>query len=237
MTSIEDYVATIDNALKAVEATRFSLAAARRTGDSTSETLHGITAFGAVKTIDTANSRLADAVNGLALVAAAAAEARSIAISAQGLTAVPPTVTVVPPIRAATAVPRDVRRPHRRHTLAKIQPKDAPKRHNTVILPGVDVDSDMARIRDGESEWDAQSRTHTVNGRRYGTKDGGRTFPVDGPGLQPMSRPEYKALLIMIRHRGDLAEAERRADFEPGITGSDWDAALRVFRRHPDFRR
>lgn len=71
--------------------------------------------------------------------------------------------------------------------------KTRPAARNTVIEPGVDVAGDVAKINAGRAARDANGNW-VVNGRTYGMHEGGTVFPIEGPGLHPLSRGGFKAL-------------------------------------------
>ncbi|GAB6902872.1 hypothetical protein [Kineosporia succinea] len=129
------------------------------------------------------------------------------------------------------------RAPHPRHFLSRITSKSVRKNVNTVILPQVDVEADVAAIRNGTAPWDPASQRYvTSTGRRYAMKEQGTLFPESGPGLEQLSRAEFQALQTYIQFADDRAHAERTMDHNRLLTPEVRRRALAVFRHHKSFR-
>jgi hypothetical protein len=91
----------------------------------------------------------------------------------------------------SNAPPRPVMLPHPRHRLSAVTQRTLTRAVNSVIEPTVDVAADIAAINRGE-----HGDRYTVNGRMYGVEEGGRAYPVAGPGIYQLGRGAFKALGI-----------------------------------------
>lgn len=80
----------------------------------------------------------------------------------------------------------------KRHVLSSIGKTSRPKDKNTIIMPGVDYNADVERIRNGE--YNKVKDGYEVNGRIYGVHDG-RLYPISGEGFVTLTRDEYKLLI------------------------------------------
>jgi hypothetical protein len=126
--------------------------------------------------------------------------------------------------------------PNTRHNLNSIRPSNPAKDKNTVVLPGTDVAADLADISAGRGEWNAESNRYGVNGRSYAVESTGTVFPVSGPGLVNLSRPEYKVLKQLIGADGDVDAARAALRRDPSVSDADWRSALDVFKHHKSYR-
>lgn len=130
-----------------------------------------------------------------------------------------------------------IKSPHHRHHLNKIGRTSRPKEKNTVILPGTDVAGDIELIRLGRAQWLPERNGYQVNGRLYGIEENGTTYPVSGPGLVELTRPEYQALKGVIEARGDMTALTPTLTNNPGISDADWAKAAEVYQQREDHRR
>ncbi|MEX1157957.1 MAG: hypothetical protein WEC79_03380, partial [Thermomicrobiales bacterium] len=87
---------------------------------------------------------------------------------------------------------RPLRRPDRRHYLRRISTSSMAKERNTVILPSVDVDSDVRAINEGRGI--REGNTIHVNGRLYGIKPTAVLHPISVTGFVSLDRGAYKAV-------------------------------------------
>ncbi|MET7832567.1 hypothetical protein ABZS44_07025 [Micromonospora sediminicola] len=129
-----------------------------------------------------------------------------------------------------------LQRPHPRHNLDSIRAKSYTKEKNTVVLPGTDVGRDVEDIAAGRAVWDPNRNLYEVNGRTYGVESSGTVYPVAGPGLEQLSRGEYKALKEYIAAGGDLDLANQKMARNTSISEEAKVRALEVFRHHKSFR-
>ena len=127
-------------------------------------------------------------------------------------------------LKPAASVPNALAPLTNRHNASRINKDSAPKTKNTVILPGIDVQADLQAIREGRAMRDGPY--YVVNGRYYGIHEGGRTYPVQGPGLMTLDRGAFRALGIY-NSLGDTPAAEQQLD-RAGITQDQRRAARAV---------
>ena len=124
----------------------------------------------------------------------------------------------------------------RRHRLEKIGKHSKPDDQNTVILPDVDVESDLEAIRNDQARWRPEIGRYEVNGRLWGIEPNGTAFPDSGPGLAKLSRSEYKALIGLIQAGGDMDRRPMKWVRNKSISDADWQRAADVYRYHPGNR-
>jgi hypothetical protein len=119
---------------------------------------------------------------------------------------------------------RPLKPPAARHTATRVTQRTLAKGSNTVIEPGVDVAADVAAINGGGAT--RVGGNYSVNGRTYGVHDG-TLYPIDGPGLHPLSRGAFKALGVY----NEFGNSARAADIlaRMGTSQADANAALRVW--------
>ncbi|MDT0452392.1 hypothetical protein [Streptomyces hesseae] len=106
------------------------------------------------------------------------------------------------------AAGEELKRPNPRHTPngaagREIKPK------NSVILRGYlgKVDRDIEAIADGRAKLTEDGNRYEIDGRTYGVEDGGRVYPVSGPGIVILDRNEYAALQQIAKAKGDINSA------------------------------
>jgi hypothetical protein len=93
---------------------------------------------------------------------------------------------------ARQGVPRG---PAPRHFLARVSRKTPPNTNvNTIIMPWVDVQEDVAAIRAGRAV--REGNAFHVHGRTYVLEPGGRLFPRDGDGFHQLDRGAFRALAL-----------------------------------------
>jgi hypothetical protein len=86
-----------------------------------------------------------------------------------------------------------LRPPSPRHRAERVRGAAYPHtRHNTVAMPWVDFDEDIAAIHAGEAVRDGNR--FVVNGREYVLEGEGRLYPTSGAGLYRLGRGGYRAL-------------------------------------------
>lgn len=123
-------------------------------------------------------------------------------------------------------------RPSARHDLSRVGQGSVAKNRNTVVEPGVDVRADVDAINRGKADPGRSATgdpTYTVNGRTYGVHDDGRLYPIEGPGLQQLSRQEFKALGVYNKF-GDSPRANQILD-AMGADESVRARALEVWKK------
>ncbi|MCC3762903.1 hypothetical protein K3N28_07435 [Glycomyces sp. TRM65418] len=122
----------------------------------------------------------------------------------------------------------------KRHLFGQIRPKSPVKAKNTVVLPHVDTDADIAAIKAGRATH-LRDNLYEVNGRTYGVETpSGTVYPVRGEGFAEMNKLEFTALKALLAHGGDRASAERDpriARFRRHMTDRTWEHARSVFDR------
>ncbi|MEV4345305.1 hypothetical protein AB0J83_12585 [Actinoplanes sp. NPDC049596] len=123
-----------------------------------------------------------------------------------------------------------------RHNLNSIRPKNPAKGKNTVVLPGTDVEGDLAEIAAGRGTWEPRTNRYEINGRTYAVEDTGTVIPVAGPGFVNLTRSAYKVLKQLIGSDGDVRSASEALRRDPAIGDADWRSALEVFRHHKSYR-
>jgi hypothetical protein len=164
----------------------------------------------------------------------------AVLVGRSGLTAAPGP-QARPPLSAGDS-PSPVRGPARhgirpptpgRHRLARIGRSSQPAEKNTVILPSVDVESDLEAIRTGRAHWNAATSRYEVNGRTWGVESNGTVFPASGPGLEELSRSQFKALKNLNAAGQPVGIWPKSHGKDPSISASDWDRAAEIYRYHP----
>lgn len=101
--------------------------------------------------------------------------------------------------------------PADRHFIARIRKSILADEWTTFIVPGLDVDADIADIVAGRAR--REGNQFHLHGRIYQMKPTGRLFPVSGDGfIGPVPRPVVICLRAYARYNGinDLADYEIR---------------------------
>lgn len=107
--------------------------------------------------------------------------------------------------------------PHRRHWLERLTQHERAAKRNSLILPGVDVLSDVEGINRGFAV--RSDDFYEINDRTYFLESGGRLVPVRGPGIvEHVERMTYRALIILVTYGGATECALREIELNRGIT-------------------
>jgi hypothetical protein len=116
---------------------------------------------------------------------------------------------------AGPAKGKELTAPNKRHTISGAKHGEV-KVDNTVALRGHEdlLKEDTLLIAGGCASYDKVTQLYKVNGRTYQVKSTGTVFPVSGPGLVQLSRPEYLALRLIARADGDVG-AVRQFQYNP----------------------
>ncbi|MEU8584594.1 hypothetical protein [Streptomyces abikoensis] len=106
------------------------------------------------------------------------------------------------------AAGEELKRPNPRHTPNGAAGREI-KTKNSVILRGYldEVDRDIEGIANGHAKLTTDGNRYEINGRTYGVEDGGRVYPVSGPGIVNLDRNEYAALQQIAKAKGDINSA------------------------------
>lgn len=122
----------------------------------------------------------------------------------------------------------------KRHLFGQIRMKSPAKDKNTVVLPNVDTDTDIAAIKNGRATH-LRDNLYQVNGRTYGLETpSGTVYPVRGKGFEELDKLEFTALKGLLAYGGDRAAAERDskiARFSHHMTDKTWETARNVFNQ------
>ncbi|WP_205327821.1 hypothetical protein [Glycomyces sp. YM15] len=122
----------------------------------------------------------------------------------------------------------------KRHFFEKIRMKSPAKEKNTLVLPGVDTEADIAAIKTGHANY-LRDNLYEVNDRVYGVETPtGSVYPVRGKGFVELDKLEYTALKGLLAHGGSRAKAERDpqiARFSRHMTDKTWETARNVFNQ------
>ena len=124
--------------------------------------------------------------------------------------------------------------PDRRHYAHRLTARS--RRHtgeNTVIMPWVDVMTDVQAIRDGLAIRDGNS--FFVNGRTYVLEPDRRLFPRDGEGFHRLTRGAYRALALYNDPELRM-DPERMLNLE-GVFEEERELARRLKREIDDWQR
>ncbi|MDQ3653559.1 MAG: hypothetical protein M3457_00585 [Chloroflexota bacterium] len=115
-----------------------------------------------------------------------------------------------------------------RHELNRIKPNTAVKRVNSVALPEIDTRAEIAGIQQGHGQRVGDSR-YQINGRVYVGKPNGATYPENGDGIVQLTRLQFRALRLPIKHEGRTVDFDQATEKDPDITQDDISVALDVF--------
>ncbi|MFG3339448.1 hypothetical protein [Glycomyces sp. NPDC048151] len=138
-----------------------------------------------------------------------------------------------PPLRgpAATTPPTSV---GKRHLFRQVRLNSPAREKNTVVLPNVDTDADVAAIKNGQATH-VRDNLYKVNGRTYGLETpSGTVYPVRGKGFIELTKLEFTALKGLLAYGGDRAAAERDpkiSRFKHHFTDKTWETARNVFNQ------
>ena len=106
-------------------------------------------------------------------------------------------------------------------------------RYNTVAMPWVSFDDDVAAIRAGRAVRDGNR--FVVNGREYVLEGEGRLYPTSGAGLYRLGRGAYRAL-ARYNEEGMTLEVEVQLDRDL-IREEERVVAREVWRALQEWRR
>lgn len=126
---------------------------------------------------------------------------------------------------------------HERHVLMRLPRSAQPREVNTIVLPGVDLDRDLADVMRGDCWYDSATRRIWVNGRLYGQHDDGQLYPMQGIGLVQIDRQTFRALRTFRRYNGLTERALFEIERDPYITDDQRDRAIRLWRVREDRER
>lgn len=104
----------------------------------------------------------------------------------------------------------------KRHQLDRFTEATRVDRNNTMVLPGIDIEDEIARINQGEGVSIGNNRWQ-INERVYVDKGTGATFPESGSGVISPSRRDLIALQHLIRSGGDIADLFHRTIRDPNF--------------------
>jgi hypothetical protein len=118
--------------------------------------------------------------------------------------------------------------PADRHYINRLSKRTTASERTTLIVPGVDVSSDLKAIREGRAVKDGEY--YTINGRTWFHEENGRVFPVTGEGfIGPVGRGVMYALQALGRYNGTNAQSDYEIARHPAISGADRDEAIRIW--------
>lgn len=167
-----------------------------------------------------------EALKGLAATTSAAGGAKP----TLGPTSTPSTTGTLSGPAAST----EPTRVGKRHLLNRIGLNSPAKEKNTVVLPNVDTDRDIAAIKSGHARY-LRDNLYEVNDRIYGLETpSGTVYPVRGDGFVAMDKLQFTALKGLVAYNGDRAAAEQDpkiARFRRHMTDETWEHARRVFEQ------
>jgi hypothetical protein len=101
-----------------------------------------------------------------------------------------------------------------RHELALFSESSWTRKVNSMVLPGVSVDADIAGINQGDALWLGNNRWE-VNGRIYVHKGDGTAYPESGEQVITPTKYELQILQHLIATEGNDVEFERRTGRNP----------------------
>ncbi|WNG31481.1 hypothetical protein F0U62_11870 [Cystobacter fuscus] len=133
-----------------------------------------------------------------------------------------------------SASPLDVNPPASRHSAKKVNQKTVAKDVNTVVEPRVDMNADVAAIKEGHA---AVGRapggdvSYTVNGRTYGAHPNGTLYPIEGDGFHTLDRDSFKALGVYNKF-GDTPRAAEIMKNMSGLRADQQQRALSVWKTY-----
>ncbi|MCX8619122.1 VENN motif pre-toxin domain-containing protein, partial [Gilliamella sp. B2923] len=122
----------------------------------------------------------------------------------------------------------DINSPNSRHYFDKIKQGTTKKDKNTVIDSSVDVNADMAAIKNGQAT--IKGNQITVNGRTYEREANGTLAPISGNGFTTLDRGSFDALGIYKKF-GNTSKADEILN-KMGLSHQSKQAALDVWKRN-----
>lgn len=115
-----------------------------------------------------------------------------------------------------------------RHQLDELGQNTYVKRTNTMVVPGIDVRSEVELINQGQAQRVGDSR-YLINDRVYVIKPDGAAYPESGAGVINVSRPVMLLTRELIRHGGPTGSFHRATEQNPTYTAEVQREALDVF--------
>lgn len=115
-----------------------------------------------------------------------------------------------------------------RHQLDRMSRNTRIKPRNTVVIPGIDIATDIDLINLGRGRRVGDSR-YLVNGRVYVIKPDGGAYPESGDGVIDVPRPVMLALRELIRHDGNIDSFASATHHDPTYTEDVIRDALELF--------
>jgi hypothetical protein len=125
----------------------------------------------------------------------------------------------------------EVKLPSDRHYIHKVCQNSLAKTRNTVIEPAIPIKQDIADINTGKANYQKDKNgidIYTINGRIYGVKPDGRSYPIEGQGIYQLNRSSYKALGVYNQF-GQTIRAENFLD-KMGTNSIDRQTAFKVWK-------
>lgn len=121
-----------------------------------------------------------------------------------------------------------------RHALERINRNSKPKELNSVVMPGINTGRETEMIRQGYGDSLGNNRWR-INGRVYVREgnDKGTLYPESGEGVQHLSRNEFAALVLLIRHGGYNVNARREIAHKNAMTDDVVQVARALFDLRP----
>ncbi|MFC3496035.1 hypothetical protein [Glycomyces rhizosphaerae] len=238
MASLDALSEAIRSSLDLVRHLATSIAASR---DQAAEVRDRLAALGvergstqihtSVQRIEEGQAQAGAIADRLASALAAVDAARAGAGGASGGGGQPPSARTAASGPAASTEPTRV---GKRHLLNRIGLNSPAKEKNTVVLPRVDTDRDIAAIKSGHARH-LRDNLYEVNDRIYGLETpSGTVYPVKGDGFVAMDKLQFTALKGLVAYNGDRGAAEQDpkiARFRRHMTDETWEHARRVFEQ------
>ncbi|WP_026932076.1 hypothetical protein [Glycomyces tenuis] len=108
------------------------------------------------------------------------------------------------------------------------------KEKNTIVLPHVDTEADVAAIKTGEARH-LRDNLYEIHGRVYGLETpSGTVYPVRGEGFIEMDKLQFTAFKGLTTYDGDRTVAEQDpkiARFRRHMTDETWAYARSAYEQ------
>jgi|LakMenEpi03Aug12_release.lakeMendotaPanAssembly.Ray.scaffolds.fasta_scaffold35622_2 hypothetical protein len=127
----------------------------------------------------------------------------------------------------------EVKPPSNRHYIHKVRQNSLAKTRNTVIEPSIPIKQDITDINTGKAIYQKDENgidIYAINGRIYGVKPDGRSYPIEGQGFYQLNRSSYKALGVYNQF-GQTICAENILD-KMGTDSIDRQTALKIWKNN-----
>ena len=137
---------------------------------------------------------------------------------------------------AGTYPRREVKGIHNRHYIERVTANSQVRKSqpNTVIAYGIDVEADLALIREGRVPVNSVTNTFTVNGRTYGFSND-HFWPESGVGFYVLDNHSYRSLILLKSSNDPLRWATLDpTDKNPNISEDDIREIIGVWSTIPD---